>query len=220
MSEIGRRERNVLEIVKALDPDFIFLTGDYVHWDGNYSSAITFLSLLRAKVGIWAIMGDYDYSTSRKSCLFCHEEGSGEPTRKYSVKFLKDHSDVVPLSNGNLIIVGLDWLGGSHLFVSKKSSIDLPGKHPTIILSHSPLNYELVGIDRDVLILAGDTHGGQIPLPKWLFSAMGYTKNARYNEGYFQNGGKKMYVSRGIGTSHVPIRLFRRPEVVVFHFQK
>jgi predicted MPP superfamily phosphohydrolase len=47
---------------------------------------------------------------------------------------------------------------------------------------------------------------------------MGYTKNALYNEGVFEKGQKKMYVSRGIGTSHIPIRLFRQPEVVIFHF--
>jgi len=113
---------------------------------------------------------------------------------------------------------GLDGVGGE-LFPSKKSFIALPGKGPVIVLSHSPLNYELIGIDRDALLLAGDTHGGQIPLPAWFFNAVGYAKNARYNEGYFQKGGLKMYVSRGIGTSHIPIRLFRPPEVVVFHFQ-
>jgi predicted MPP superfamily phosphohydrolase len=47
---------------------------------------------------------------------------------------------------------------------------------------------------------------------------MGYKKTALYCEGIFKNGYKKMFVSRGIGTSHFPIRLFRQPEVVVFHF--
>jgi predicted MPP superfamily phosphohydrolase len=69
-------------------------------------------------------------------------------------------------------------------------------------------------------MLSGDTHGGQIPLPGWFFGIMGYDKNALYNQGLFERGSKKMFVSRGIGWSHMPIRLFRRPEVVVFHFEK
>ena len=69
-------------------------------------------------------------------------------------------------------------------------------------------------------MLAGDTHGGQIPLPfpSWLLRLIGYEKNASYSQGYFKKGNAKMYVSRGIGTSHIPIRLFRKPEIVVLHF--
>jgi predicted MPP superfamily phosphohydrolase len=67
-------------------------------------------------------------------------------------------------------------------------------------------------------MLAGDTHGGQVPLPAWFLRIAGYDKNVLYNQGLFEEGGKKMFVSRGIGTSHIPIRLFRKPEIVVLHF--
>ena len=67
-------------------------------------------------------------------------------------------------------------------------------------------------------MLAGDTHGGQLPLPAWFWRLVGYEKNARYSQGMFRDGRKRMYVTRGIGTSHLPLRLFRRPEVVVLHF--
>ena len=77
IGKIGEREQKVLKILDELDPDIIFLTGDYVKWEGDYEGALHFLSRLQAKIGVWAVMGDYDYSRSRKSCLFCHEEGSG-----------------------------------------------------------------------------------------------------------------------------------------------
>ena len=67
-------------------------------------------------------------------------------------------------------------------------------------------------------MLAGDTHGGQFALPSWLWNIIGYKKNAAYSQGLFEEGNKRMFVTRGIGTSHIPIRLFRRPEVVVLHF--
>jgi uncharacterized protein len=218
LSKIGKREQKVLKILNALGPDIIFLTGDYVTWEGDYAAALSFLSRLKAKIGVWAVMGDYDYSRSRKSCIFCHEEGSGKPSRQHSVRFLKDSMDLVSLPEGSLCIAGVDGEGGYALSSDKVFS-HLDKQIPTIILSHNPLNFDLISDDRNILMLAGDTHGGQVLLPNLLFSIMGYRKNALYNQGLFEKRQKKLFVSRGIGTSHLPIRFFRPPEVVIFHFR-
>jgi predicted MPP superfamily phosphohydrolase len=215
ISRIGRREKKVLESLDAMNPDIIFLTGDYVRWNGEYEPALSFLSHLHAKIGVWAVMGDYDYANSRKSCIFCHEEGTGRLTKKYSVRFLKDSMDAVRLPEGMLRIGGFDGEGGE--IVSRDKEFKTPDT-ACIILSHSPLNFERIEGNQHILMLAGDTHGGQAPLPSWLFKVLGYKKNALYNQGLFEKDRKKMFVSRGIGTSHIPFRLFRSPEIVVFHF--
>jgi predicted MPP superfamily phosphohydrolase len=217
IGEIGKIEQRVLKILEDLEPDFLFLTGDYIQWDGDYEVALTFLSRLNAPLGVWAVMGDYDYSRSRKSCLFCHEAGSGKPTRWHNVRFLKNSFEHVNLANGSIWIGGIDREGELPFF---SNSMSFPEKlvEPAIILSHEPLNFELFDDDQELLVLSGDTHGGQIPLPSWLWGFLGYEKCARYNQGLFEKGRKKMFVSRGIGTSHLPVRIFRRPEVVVLHF--
>jgi hypothetical protein len=215
--KIGKREKKILKILDDLKPDLIFLTGDYVGWGGNYEPALTFLSSLKAKIGVWAVMGDYDYSSSRKSCLFCHEQGSGKFTERHKVRFLRNEIEQVSLPDGYA------WLGGSDPgaefnYITNKGIRFLEEKPPSIILSHNPLIFNLIDKEHDVLILAGDTHGGQIPFPSWLWSILGYEKSALYNQGLFQEGQKRMYVSRGIGTSHLPIRFLRPPELVVLHF--
>ena len=217
IDRLGRREQRVLQVLEELEPDLIFLTGDYVTWQGNYQAALDFLRRLKARVGVWAVMGDYDYSRSRKSCLFCHEKGSGKSTLRHSVKFLRNSYEKVDLPGGFIWIGGMD--GETERPYSSERKM-LPGKPlgPTIILSHNPLLFDLLNEDQSVLMLSGDTHGGQIPLPPWLWKTLGYEKSARYGQGLFENGRRKMFVSRGIGTSHIPIRLFRRPEVVVLHF--
>ncbi len=215
INRIGSREKKVLKLLDAINPDIIFLTGDYVPWDGEYEPALSFLSRLHAKIGVWAVMGDYDYARSRKSCAFCHEEGTGRPTKKHGVRFLKDSVETVRLPDGMLSIGGFDGEGGD--MASQQKEFKIP-QSPCIILSHSPLNFDLLEGNQHVLMLAGDTHGGQAPLPGWLFKVLGYKKNALYNQGLFEQGGKKMFVSRGIGTSHIPFRLCRSPEIVVFHF--
>lgn len=220
IQEIGTRERKIIDIINGLKPDIIFLTGDYVSWKGDYAPAFEFLALLQAKTGMWAVMGEYDYSRSRKSCSFCHEEGSGKPTQQHSVQFLRDRPSVISLRDGTTLdIAGMDE-EGTRLFFREGRFIPPDSKRTMIILSHSPLNFDRINDDRNILMLAGDTHGGQIPLPSWLWHFFRYEKNVLYSEGLFKKGHRKMFVSRGIGTSHFPMRLFRRPEVVVLHFKE
>ena len=218
IGKIGKRELKVLGILHSLHPDIIFLTGDYVKWDGDYAAALDFLARLRARIGVWAVMGDYDYSRSRKSCLFCHERG-GARTAGYAVKFLRNSAKPIRLRNGTLWIVGLDTQG-ERIALSKRELLALSRARPPIILSHSPLVFRLLDKNRDALVLAGDTHGGQVPFPRWpwLLRELGYEKNI-YNQGLFAAGRVKMYVNRGIGTSHIPIRILRPPEITVFHFE-
>ncbi len=216
--KIGNREKRVLSIVHEIQPDFIFLTGDYIPWHGKVEPALEFLSRLKAKIGMWAVMGDYDYSRSRKSCLFCHEPGSGRPTKRYKVRFLRNCVDRIRLPDGDVWIGGLDE-EGNEAFFSKTNPLPEKYNDPAIVLVHDPLAFDVIDPEREVLVLAGDTHGGQISLPSWIWALLGYEKVARYGQGFFREGKKRMYVSRGIGTSHLPIRMFRRPEVVVIHFE-
>lgn len=210
----------ILTILRELKADVIVLTGDYVQWAGDYEAAMNILSQMNAKKWIYAVMGDYDYSNSRKSCLFCHEQGTGRPTKSHSVKFLRNSCDEVAIGNDTMMICGVDGRQANEPVspeVVKHLQNTTEGK-AAIVLSHSPLVFDLIDSDQDILVLAGDTHGGQVPLPSWLWKLLGYEKNAKYEQGWFEAGQRKMYVNRGIGTSHFPIRFMRPPEITVFHF--
>ncbi len=208
----------LIEIIKELKPDFVFLTGDYVPWNGNYEPALDFLAKLEAKFGVWAVMGDYDYSNDRKSCLFCHELGTGQPTKRHRVRFLRNSIEQMPIEGETLQIIGVEYESDSR-------TVDGSGKRPnageagaSIVLSHSPLLFDELAENEGVLVLAGDTHGGQLWLPNWLWSLLGYEKNAKYSQGLFTKGNNQMYVSKGLGTSHVRFRRMCRPEIAVVHF--
>lgn len=211
----------ILKILQSLKADAIALTGDYVEWNGDYKVALNILAKVNAKKGVYAVMGDYDYSNFRKSCVFCHEQGTGKPTKSHSVKFLRNSCDKVAIGKDTMMICGVDGTQANEPVspVVVKHLQDTTEGKAAIVLSHSPLVFDLIDSNQDVLVLAGDTHGGQIPLPSWAWKLLGYEKNAKYEQGWFEEGKKKMYVSRGIGTSHFPIRFMRRPEIAVFHFQ-
>jgi predicted MPP superfamily phosphohydrolase len=217
IKKIGRREEKVLQMVEEIKPDLIFLTGDDVKWAGDYDAALEFLSRLRAKTGIWSVMGDYDYSNSRKSCLFCHEKGTGKPTKKHQVKFLRNGFEEIKLEGASFWLGGVDSENNEGEEEGEKIRL-LQGVAPAIMLSHNPLVFDWLHGEREMLVLAGDTHGGQVPLPGWVWKIFGYEKNAKYSHGLYQKEKMKMYVSKGVGTSHVPIRILRPPEIVVLHF--
>ncbi len=81
--------------------------------------------------------------------------------------------------------------------------------HAEVVRQTSPGDFHLT--------LAGDTHGGQICLPlpgrRILLSDL----SAPFAEGDYDVGGRRLYVTRGVGTSMLPLRAFCRPEIVVFH---
>ncbi|MCJ8503037.1 metallophosphoesterase, partial [Desulfatitalea alkaliphila] len=218
IEEMGAREARVLEVVGDIGPDMIFLTGDYIPWVGDAGPAIDFLARLRAPDGVWAVMGDYDYSDGRQSCLFCHAPGSGAPTQAHGVRFLRNAAERVALGDGEIYVGGVDG-DAFQAFDGWREFLEGDADTAAILLSHSPLVFDDLDGERSVLVLAGDTHGGQIPLPGWLWGLLGYEKNARYNAGWFERGKSRMYVSRGLGTSHLRLRLLRRPEVVVIAFR-
>ena len=85
---------------------------------------------------------------------------------------------------------------------------------PTIVLAHDPFWFAHVPAGPH-LTLAGHTHGGQVRLP-WI----GAFTNAspaplRWSLGHVVEEGRQLYVTSGIGTSGIPLRIGTPPEFVV-----
>ncbi len=86
---------------------------------------------------------------------------------------------------------------------------------PMLLLSHSPMGaaYAPPGT---LMVLSGHTHGGQICWPTGRPIHMAGSKTpASYAAGNITVKGNPCYVSRGLGTSLLPLRLFCRPELLL-----
>jgi hypothetical protein len=70
----------------------------------------------------------------------------------------------------------------------------------------------------DVLTVSGDTHGGQIRLPRWFWRLTRLKPDPEHIHGLFRDGRKSLVVIRGIGTSRIRFRLGSPPEIVVLEF--
>jgi predicted MPP superfamily phosphohydrolase len=86
-----------------------------------------------------------------------------------------------------------------------------------VVLQHSPGLYEepeLPTASQKQICLSGHTHGGQVTLfgrPFWTPRGSG-----RFVAGWYETPSCRLYVSRGVGMSILPIRFGARPEVAVF----
>lgn len=204
----GRREHAALALLAAEHPDAIFVTGDSVGWGLHYDrvwQVLHAIAALKPPLGVWVVRGNWEvWHPVRHERTFYESAG---------VHFLLNSS--APLRPG-VWVVGLDdpWSGHPRL---KDALAGIPSGNYVILLMHSPAFFRLAAGQVD-LALAGHTHGGQVRLPGippfWLPGG-----SRPYLAGWYQLRGSQMYVSRGLGWSHLPIRLNCRPEIAIITLQ-
>ena len=90
----------------------------------------------------------------------------------------------------------------------------VPEDETVLLLSHDPDAFPLVPA-RVALTLAGHTHGGQVGLPFLRRRFVPSHHGERYVRGHVVEGGRHLYVTSGVGTSGIPVRLLMPPEVVI-----
>jgi predicted MPP superfamily phosphohydrolase len=199
---IGRREERVLAILEREAPDAIFVTGDTVDEPELADAARTLLERLHAPLGVWAVPGNWEHWVNTSPYTADRPSKAGVHYFVNEAARLRD----------DVWVVGLDdVLGGRPN--GPHALKDVPRGATVFALFHSPMGiYQLRG--RAAVAFAGHTHGGQIRLPfmkpLWLPSGSG-----RFVEGWYEEEGTKMFVSRGIGSSIVQARFFCRPEVAI-----
>ena len=212
--------KRALKIIDGIKPDLILLTGDHLRWKGKksgYDNTINFLSSLNASFGVYAVMGDSDCFNSTKSCELCKKDGSIFPKTHHKLKFLSNSQVVLENRGKKFAIMGIKIDSGnvSNLSIANRMVTDIP----YIILSHTSLVYQDIDANKNVLVLSGDTHGGQVYLPEFIWKIIKIKPDPEHMYGLYQDKNKILYVTSGIGTSEkLPIRIGVPPEVVLFEF--
>jgi len=204
------RER-LLATLRALDPDILLVGGDLVWYQKDLGPAIDVLKQLPSREGTFSVLGDSDYMGRIRNCAYCHVPGSRELRTDVPVTFLRD--EAVDLAGGAVQLVGLDGDRRRHWGKVYRELSD--PETPTMVLVHYPEALRDIAPLGADLVLAGDTHGGQILAPDFLLAWRYGEDRVRYRYGWFRDHDTPMFVTRGVGESGVPLRLGRKPEVVV-----
>lgn len=208
MSYLGIREKLLLDKIRKIDPDYIFLTGDYVSWQGNYNQTFNFLKKLKANKGIYGVLGDADYTDSRKSCLFCHQFNEEDPV--LPVRILKNQAILINQGPYEMKIIGVEPF--KHNFIEGNELVEKKSNLPTIVLSHQQVDFKGINNNK-ILVLSGDTHGGQVYMPVFFWEKLFGANKGTIRKGLNKN--QTIIITKGIGTSRLPFRLFCRPEILI-----
>ena len=200
--------QQVAELVNGLSPDLIVLTGDYLEEERNIRAVLDFLRQLRAPQGVYAVQGNWEYwSRLEGENLRRHFLGTG-------VRLLINERADLEINGQRLSLLGLDYPSSSDQLRRLQEQAD-PARF-NLLLSHVPA-FGHEQLERYIgLILCGHTHGGQVRVP--LLPPLYLPRfSGRFVAGLYQVGryGTLLYVTRGIGTSVLPVRLNCRPEITV-----
>jgi predicted MPP superfamily phosphohydrolase len=181
-------------------PDLIVLGGDYVTWgDRQYvGAAAESLSGLSAPYGVFAILGNHDDDREMPAAL-----------AKQQVQVLKDARTRVAIRAAAIELVGIRFWTKRQ---SDIASLVKDAKDPVVLLAHDPRRLTEAAALNIPLVLSGHTHGGQVVLPG--AGALAARKFPVVS-GLARRGRTTLFVSRGVGTVYVPIRLNCPPEVVL-----
>ena len=204
----GRLEKNITMKIKKIEYDLVVLTGDYLTDEDKLDEFVSFLEELEFKTKIFAISGNHDY--------FKNIEQIKNSFEKQNIKFLENESEKISIKGNDINIIGVGSPDGGHDDIKKAVNETNLTKSYNIVLSHT---YHIIDSIKDYdidLILAGDTHGGQIIYPligKILLNIFFETK---YLAGRYEIKDTTLYVNRGLGTSLLPFRFNAYPEISQF----
>ncbi|HYI18861.1 MAG TPA: metallophosphoesterase [Solirubrobacteraceae bacterium] len=195
----------VVDRVLAAEADVHLLLGDYldstVLGDGRARVLGVARELARLP-GAVAVLGNHDWRGSGPAM--------GWALRDCGVRVLENSAcELRP---------GL-WAAGvadtRHAVPDSRAALSsVPGDAVVLLLCHDPDFFPRAPA-RAALMVSGHLHGGQVNIPHLRRLAMPTAYGDRYLAGHVVEGGRHLYVSAGLGTAGLPVRLFRRPEVPV-----
>ncbi len=208
--------RHTVSVVNGLSPDVILLGGDYVTAGRIYrdigmgikylAPCFSILKNLRAPNGVFAVAGNHDARA-----------GIRETNKAIAA------AGFVNLTNRGV------WLerAGARLrlagigdFVTQRQDVfaalsGVTARDAALLLTHNPDCIEYLSDTRVGLVLSGHTHGGQVVLP-WIGSPIVPSAfGNKYRYGLVQGPRVPGYVTSGVGTLPLAIRVNCRPEVAL-----
>jgi len=221
----GENQVRLIDKIERVNPDLIVSTGDLIDSRRQgMKNSIEFISRAVDIAPVYYVTGNHEW----RSGLF---DSLREVLIEKGVNVLQNAHDIIERGEDKIYIIGIDDPVSDHrrelyredgtMSERIQQSMDgIPEESFKILLSHRPEKlpiYSESGID---LSFTGHAHGGQVRLP-FIGGLIAPNQGLfpKYTAGEYEYNGSIMVVSRGLGNSIVPQRLFNRPETVVVTFK-
>lgn len=207
------RVYDLIRTVNRLNPDIVLMGGDYANDSDGALAFFENMPAIRANYGVYAVLGNHDRTLPAgnlqkiKSAMISH-----------GVTPLVNDVVAVRVGQETIYIAGIDDPSNGHPSIAGVSG-RVRKEDYVIFLSHSPEVIDDAHKATDMngktgwfdLALFGHTHGGQIAfVGEWL----GLAKvDADHQRGWITENRVDMLISHGVGTSILPLRVLRPPQI-------
>jgi predicted MPP superfamily phosphohydrolase len=220
IERFGSREKKLIKIMNKIAPDVILMAGDYINSSDQWDTSMEVVGQLKAKKGIYAILGNTDY-------IFAPEHIAVKKLENKGVVVLKKGSVKLDFQElGSFWLVGISDRDAQNAKYGSSEIIDaafkdIPDADPKILMIHDPQHAvtKEIAAKRPQIILSGDTHGGQVGIP-FLRKFSDYADRGEYMSGMYNVNGIPLYVNRGIGMKTMYLRFLCRPEITIIKLVK
>ncbi|MEN0588514.1 MULTISPECIES: metallophosphoesterase [Kurthia] len=211
-AKFGRHQQRLIEQVKKQKPDLIFLTGDLIDRN-NYKlgRSLEAVDGFTKIAPTYFVDGNHEISINRVKEIHT-------ALQKRGVHVLNNEAETFYYNGARIQLIGIsDPLSGETTEdMLAKALVNVPQDQFKILLAHRSEfgeKYAQAGID---LAYTGHAHGGQIRLP-FLGGLVDHDASLlpKHTEGIEQVEQLQHVISRGLGNSLFPLRVFNRPEIVV-----
>lgn len=214
--------------IKRINPDIIFITGDLIdRRKTNIAMAVKFVKEIVAIASVYYVSGNHEQLSGN------YKELKNE-LDNLNVIIMDNSYTKINIEDSEIVLLGIAdpainqnektypienneaYMRNTLQELTRNSKTDF-----NVLLSHRPEHFEIYTEFNIDLVFSGHAHGGQIRIPfvKGILSPnQGFFP--KYSEGMHREGVTSMVVSRGLGNSLFPFRIFNRPELIVVTLNK
>jgi len=197
-----------IDMANEARANIALVTGDLITRPGDpLDACLAQLARLRADAGVLGCLGNHEIYTRTQN--YVTEQG-----RRIGIEFLRHQARQLRFGNALINFVGVDYQKMHSPYLQGAEQLIVPGAL-NIMLSHNPDVFPMAAAQGYHLTIAGHTHGGQVDveiLDQHLNVARYFTP---FVQGLYRRDNASVYVSNGLGTIGVPVRLGAPPEVSV-----
>lgn len=195
-------------IANETKANLALVTGDLISRSGDpLDVCLRHLSKLRSDAGTYGCNGNHEVYTGSER--YVQREGA-----KLGMRILRKQNEVLRFGSASLNLAGVDYQSKDAPYLVRAEQLLVNGAL-NVLLSHNPDVFPVAVSKGFDLTIAGHTHGGQVDfeiLHQHVNIARFFTP---YVYGRYEQEGKSIFVTRGIGTVGAPARLGAPPEVAL-----
>ena len=217
--------QKVVNIINQLQPDLIVFTGDLVNnLASELDAFIPIFAQLKAKDGVYSVLGNHDYSTYIKWDTPQQQEAQLDSLKAKQAQMgwslLNNCHVKIHQGNDSIALIGVENSGRPPFPDRAKLTEAMKGTEGMfqILLSHDPSHWRREVLpDTDIqLMLAGHTHAMQTKILGFTPAQFVYPEN----DGLYREGNQMLYVNIGLGHLLYPMRLGAWPEITLLTLRK